>query len=249
MRQFLRAIGIALFTLALCVPATGPAPAQQSTAEGLSEEALNKLNDLQTAAQQLAQQQGQFAGKSIGPQFASATNQLMQVLLNFDIWACGTSVTALHLKRQRLAVAAAGASPPDPALDRAVDDFGRLISQLQELCDRYVHRIYGPPSGGGGTTGTTPPPPVEEPPAPTMSVQERICYDRCHELYVQFLRAELDYNRARRDAETARRRAAERRQEADRAAERARTARQRAEETQREHDRLQAAMTGSPNPG
>ena len=150
--RFLRTIGLGMFALALCFAT--PGTAQQSTAEGLSEEALNKLNDAQSIAQQLAQQQGQFAGRSIGPQFASATNQLLQVLTNFDIWACGVSVTALHLKRQRLAVAAAAAQPPDPALDRAVDDFGRAISLLQELCDRHVHRIYGDPSGGGGA-GTT----------------------------------------------------------------------------------------------
>ena len=92
--RFLRTIGLGMFALALCFAT--PGTAQQSTAEGLSEEALNKLNDAQSIAQQLAQQQGQFAGRSIGPQFASATNQLLQVLTNFDIWACGVSVTALQ---------------------------------------------------------------------------------------------------------------------------------------------------------
>jgi uncharacterized protein YkwD len=247
MHSILRALGLALLALVMSVPAG--VTAQPSTAESLSKTGLEKLADLQSAAQQFAQQQGQFAGRSVGPQLASASNQLLQVLLNFDVWACGTSVTALHLKRQRLAVAAAGMQPPDPALARAVDDFGRLISQLQELCDRYVHRIYGPPgSGAGAGTGTIPsPPPVTEPPAPTMSVQERICYQRCHDLYAQYLRAEMDYDRARRAAEAARQRAADARREADRAAERARGARQQAENSQREYDRLQAQMTASRN--
>ena len=244
--RFLRTIGLGMFALALCFAT--PGTAQQSTAEGLSEEALNKLNDAQSIAQQLAQQQGQFAGRSIGPQFASATNQLLQVLTNFDIWACGVSVTALHLKRQRLAVAAAAAQPPDPALDRAVDDFGRAISLLQELCDRHVHRIYGDPSGGGGagTTGgaADEPPPVAEP-EPTMSVQERICHDRCGELYNQFIRAEFEYMRARRGAEEDRQRASTLRRQADQAAERARAARQQAEQTQRDFNRLQAQMTAA----
>ena len=240
--RFGRTIGLAMFALALYIAA--PAPAQQSTAETFSEEALSKLNDAQSIAQQLAQQQGQFAGRSIGPQFASATNQLLQVLTNFDIWACGVSVTALHLKRQRLAVAAAAAQPPDPALDRAVDDFGRAISLLQELCDRHVHRIYGDPAGGGGGSGAAggaePPPTVEEP--PRLNVQERICHDRCGELYNQFVRAEFEYDRARREAERDRQRANERRREADQAAERARSARQQAEQSQRDFDRLQAEM-------
>lgn len=243
--RFLHTIGLGMFALGLCLAT--PGPAQQSTAEGLSEEALSKLNDAQSIAQQLAQQQGQFAGRSIGPQFASATNQLLQVLTNFDIWACGVSVTALHLKRQRLAVAAAAAQPPDPALDRAVDDFGRAISLLQELCDRHVHRIYGDQPGGAGGAGTAggaggadPPPTVEEP--PRMSVQERICHDRCGELYNQFIRAEFEFERARREAEQDRQRANDRRRDADRAAERARSARQQAEETQRTYDRLQAEM-------
>ena len=240
--RFLRTMGLGMFALALCVAT--PGRAQQSTAESLSEEALSKLNDAQSIAQQLAQQQGQFAGRSIGPQFASATNQLLQVLTNFDIWACGVSVTALHLKRQRLAVAAAAAQPPDPALDRAVDDFGRAISLLQELCDRHVHRIYGDQPAGGGGSGAAgeadPPPTVEEP--PQMSVQERICHDRCGELYNQFIRAEFEYERARRAAEQDRQRANERRREADQAAERARSARQQAEQSQRDFDRLQAEM-------
>jgi hypothetical protein len=246
--RFVRTIGLAMFALVLCLAT--PGPAQQSTAEGLSEEALSKLNDAQSIAQQLAQQQGQFAGRSIGPQFASATNQLLQVLTNFDIWACGVSVTALHLKRQRLAVAAAAAQPPDPALDRAVDDFGRAISLLQELCDRHVHRIYGDPSGGGGGTGTAggaggtdAPPTVEQP--PQLSVPERICHDRCGELYNQFIRAEFEYDRARRDADRDRQRAGERRREADRAAERARSARLQVEQTQRDFNRLQAQMTAA----
>ncbi len=247
MRQFLRLVSLVFVLLALGLSSS--VPAQQSAAETLSEEALSKLSDLQSAAQQLAQQQGQFAGRSIGPQFASATNQLLQVLLNFDVWACGTSVTALHLKRQRLAVAAAAAQPPDPALDRAVDDFGRLISQLQELCDRHVHRIYGDPKAGGGT-GTTPQPPVEEsPPPPRMSVQERICYDRCHELYNQFVRAEFDYDRALRDAQRDRQRASDARRDAGRAAQRSATARQQVEQTRRDYDRLQAAMSASRNQG
>lgn len=242
MRQFLRVLWVGLFALALFLPSPGPA---QPNAEGLSEEALSKLSDLQSLSQQLAQQQGQFAGKSIGPQFASVTNQLQSFLLNFDIWACATAVTAFGIKQRELAVAAARAQPPDPALDRAVQDLGNLIAQLQELCNRHVYEMYDGQPTGGGTAGTPPSPPVEEPPPPRMSVQERICYDRCHELYNQFVRAEFDYDRARREAERDRQRASDLRREADQAAERARTARRRAEETQREFDRLQAEMTGA----
>ena len=237
MRQLLRTFWLGLFAAALCLPASGPA--QQSTGEGLSEFGLSLLNEVQNGAQQLAKQQGRFAGRSIGPQFASATNQLQQFLANFDIAACGTMVTALHLKRQRLAVAAAAARPADPALDKAVDDFGRLISQLQELCDRHVHRIYGNQptgAGGAGTKGATETPPTEEP--PRMSVQERICYNRCRQLYIAFLNAERDYDRAKRSAELIRSRANSLRRAADEADQRARENERRAEEIRRKRERL-----------
>lgn len=243
MRRFLRSMCLCIFLLALLLPS----PAfTQAGSEGLSEAALSSVSDLQARAQQLAQQQGQFAGRSVGNQFASATNQLLQVLTNFDIWACGMTITALHLKRQQLTIAAA--VEDDPALDQAVTDFGNLIAELQELCNRHVFGEGNEATGleGDRTGGDATPPTVEEPPPPpTTTVQERICYNRCIDLYAAYLRAERLYNRRRQWAEEARQDATAKRQEADRAAEEARARRQTAEESQREFDRLTAAVAAA----
>jgi hypothetical protein len=207
-----------------------------------AEELINEIGNLQSMAQQLAQQMGQVAGRSVGPQLASATGQLTQILTNFDIWACGTMVTALGLKHRQLALAATRASPADPALDRAVQDMGELIARLQELCNKYVYDADLQPDAAAGEAPA--PEPVAEPPAPpSMSVQERICYDRCGDLYHAYLRAEREYERARRAAEEARSRASERRQAADRAAERARQAEESEAERERERARLQRIIS------
>lgn len=210
-----------------------------------AEELINEIGNLQSMAQQLAQQMGRIGGRSIGPQLGSATAQLTQILTNFDIWACGTMVTALGLKHRQLALAATRASPADPALDRAVQDMGELIARLQELCNKYVYDADLQPDTAAGEAPA--PEPVAEPPAPpSMSVQERICYDRCHDLYLAYLRAEREYERARRAAEEARSRASERRQAADRAADAARQAEEREAERERERQRLRAIIE---NPG
>ena len=239
MRDVLRSVLCAV--LVLDVTLALPSAAAAQTAETMAEEGLSKLSDLQTAAEQLASQQGRFAGRSVGPKFGSATNSLLQVLLNFDIWACGSAVTALGIKHRQLVVEAANAIPADPALDQAVSELGNLIAQLQELCNRYVYDAGlsngSSTAAGTGSAGATPVP-VEEPTPPTMSVQERICYNQCHELYVAYVRAEFEYDRARRAAEQARSRATSSRHAADQAAERARQSEQRSEERQRERERL-----------
>lgn len=243
MRQILRTVWLALLSLSLCLP---PSAAAQP-AETLSEEALSKLSDLQSLAEQFAEQQGQFVGRKIGPKLGSASNSLMQIITNFDIWACGSAVTALGIKHRQIAVEALRTDPPDPALDKAVVDLGNLIAQLQELCNKHVYDagLAPPPTavaaGNAAPAGT----PTPEPPA--LSVQERICFDRCRELYVAYLQAEREYSRARRDAESARARATDERRKADTAANRAGTAQQQAEATQREYDQLQAGITNAPN--
>lgn len=266
MPKFFRQVLFGALAIALVVPAPPPALAQQPgdfgraldavtydfedireriedgrPSEKEAEELINEIGNLQSMAQQLAQQMGQVAGRSVGPQLASATGQLTQILTNFDIWACGTMVTALGLKHRELALAATRASPADPALDRAVQDMGELIARLQELCNKYVYDADLQPDAAAGEAPA--PEPVAEPPAPpSMSVQERICYDRCGDLYHAYLRAEREYERGRRAAEEARARASDRRQAADRAAEQAREADEREAERERERQRLRAII-------
>jgi hypothetical protein len=243
MLQILRTVWFALLSLSLCLPP--PAAAQPAD---LSKTALERLADLQSAAEQFAEQQGQFAGRTVGPKLASVTNQLQQVLLNFDVWTCGSAVTALGLKHKQIAMEALRADPPDPALDRAMVDLGNLIAQLQELCNKHVFDAGlapTPTAVAAGSDGAPAPTPAPEPPA--LSVQERICYSRCRDLYVAYLQAEREYNAARRAAESARAAATGERAKANTAAARARTAQETADKTQSDHARLQAALTATTN--
>lgn len=243
MRQLLRSFSLLVLSLALCLPP--PVAAQR--AENLSEEALSKLSDLQSAAEQFAEQAGKFSGRKIGPKLGSASNSLMQILTNFDIWACGTMVLGLSLKHRRLAVEAAAAQPPDPALDQAVVDFGNLIAQLQELCNRHVYDAGLAPRPTAVATGTdaAPAPAPAPDPEPRRPVDERICQQKCGELYAAYLRAEREYEREKRTAETWRADAQRARTAAEAAAERARAADARAEESQRKVNELQAQLTAA----
>ncbi|HEX6322545.1 MAG TPA: hypothetical protein VFZ36_02375 [Vicinamibacterales bacterium] len=234
MRPILRRVVCAILLAALGFAA----PAAAQTGEKVAEGVLDITSKAQNLAEQLAEQQGRFLGRKIGPKLGSVTNSLLQILTDFDVWACGSAVTALGIRHRQLVVEAARAIPADPAADRLVSDLGELIARLQELCNQHVFGDARAAAGANRTGADAAPPTVEEPPQPEMSVQERICQSRCQDLYVAYLRAEAEYDRAQRAVQPERDRAAKARREADLAAERAREADARSKELQRERERL-----------
>lgn len=225
-----------------------PQAAHAQPTEAQAEEILAKTNDAASIAEQLALQGGRIGGRT-GMRVASASGSMATILTNFDVLACGLSVTALSVHMRNITMAAAMAQPADPQLDQLASQLRDLVAQLQALCNRYVHDVptgvaTGAGAGNAGAgdaedgAGAT-----AEGPVPT--VEERICRQRCEPAYIAFLEAERAYERALRDAQRARQNATGKRQAADQKAAEASQAEADAQQDAADYERLQNEMTAA----
>src|SRR5690606_18605672 len=183
---------------------TGQIRDAYGTRTDAAENLISDLSNLAEQVGQFAEQGGKLTGRT-APKVASITGQLLQILVNFDGLTCDVNVMALGIKQRELIVEATRPGEYDPELDRAVQQINELIAKLQELCNRHVHDLYDDTAAGADDTALAVPGGGETAEAgETPNVEERICRQRCGDLYHAFMRAEDAYLRADQKAKDAR---------------------------------------------
>lgn len=233
---------------ALAKAVTGQIRDAYGTRTDAAENLISDLSNLAEQVGQFAEQGGKLTGRT-APKVASITGQLLQILVNFDGLTCDVNVMALGIKQRELIVEATRPGEYDPELDRAVQQINELIAKLQELCNRHVHDLYDDTAAGADDTALAVPGGGETAEAgETPNVEERICRQRCGDLYHAFMRAEEAYLKADKKAKEVRAKVGSLPQDAARAEEAAAKAEQDAKDTRARREQLARDITNAPTP-